>query len=939
MALESGGEKKRGDRRGSVWFKPGDLVEVRSDDDGFLGAWYEATAAFSLPQHRVQIVYSTIVDNDDPSLPLREIVLVSQLRPRPPPPPPSRCQHGLHDLVEAFHQDGWWAGVISAILQTTGRYIVAFPTSREELEFDASDIRSHLEWTDRHWVPFGDVRVEEVEFAAGARIEVSRNLEIGVSAWFSASVKQVFSISTYLIEYGSLTSATTGELLTEFVDVQYMRPCQLNAILVKDFAPRDEVEVPLHGGWVLGEISDVLKGSRCIVKVRDSRSEMVFDLHQLRHSQCWDGQRWVFTFQQKTRKSQGSSVSGNQNPRSQKRCSRLSSSTTSKGEVEASSEPGGFKLNLKHKKTNVLSGPSQNSKKLKKDKSPCNHVRPQCELMPECPSTPQSDIGICSSVQETRKSQGSSVSVIRNRGQKRCSLLSSLPPSKCEGEVTSELGGLKLNLKHKKANLQSGPSQGSKKFKKAKSQYNHVMPQHQLIPQGPSTPMLVIDSCSSMPLMDPSSSTISPSSRGTITEPNASIRDVPGLSIKEEGLANANHQLSKHQPDVTEVDGTPMGYEANDHPRNLEWTNYNLDYALTTKVKKKRTKVVAKSKKLQKNLSNDGVLQQLQDGGSKMLREEQMSISFSHLHVPVRMKINNIEKLDTDQVILSNYSGANDDLSGQDLYSMASQPIPQQNKLILYQGSPSSADIEVNIQNQIVPSVLVETCTEIAHNHAQSKAVALEGDAALMDHSGGPPLKDMALPFSKTSCLWKQIESMEIFQVMPQQPHFCLLEQYTMDLREGMAIGLMVSFANLVTNIQKLHVDRDDASLDAKLEDLYQFVSNGFSVDFVCARLEKLRELQIYHKGCLTRKAELEGKIIAKMDDKCRIDSQFMDLDRSIKNLREYLDCFQEREDSTMNQINRYESDIAKLKMDLNEVEESKVAAELKFSTISSSPW
>ncbi|XP_042469486.1 DUF724 domain-containing protein 10-like isoform X2 [Zingiber officinale] len=694
MALESGGEKKRGDRRGSVWFKPGDLVEVRSDDDGFLGAWYEATAAFSLPQHRVQIVYSTIVDNDDPSLPLREIVLVSQLRPRPPPPPPSRCQHGLHDLVEAFHQDGWWAGVISAILQTTGRYIVAFPTSREELEFDASDIRSHLEWTDRHWVPFGDVRVEEVEFAAGARIEVSRNLEIGVSAWFSASVKQVFSISTYLIEYGSLTSATTGELLTEFVDVQYMRPCQLNAILVKDFAPRDEVEVPLHGGWVLGEISDVLKGSRCIVKVRDSRSEMVFDLHQLRHSQCWDGQRWVFTFQQKTRKSQGSSVSGNQNPRSQKRCSRLSSSTTSKGEVEASSEPGGFKLNLKHKKTNVLSGPSQNSKKLKKDKSPCNHVRPQCELMPECPSTPQSDIGICSSVQETRKSQGSSVSVIRNRGQKRCSLLSSLPPSKCEGEVTSELGGLKLNLKHKKANLQSGPSQGSKKFKKAKSQYNHVMPQHQLIPQGPSTPMLVIDSCSSMPLMDPSSSTISPSSRGTITEPNASIRDVPGLSIKEEGLANANHQLSKHQPDVTEVDGTPMGYEANDHPRNLEWTNYNLDYALTTKVKKKRTKVVAKSKKLQKNLSNDGVLQQLQDGGSKMLREEQMSISFSHLHVPVRMKINNIEKLDTDQVILSNYSGANDDLSGQDLYSMASQPIPQQNKLILYQGSPSSADIE-----------------------------------------------------------------------------------------------------------------------------------------------------------------------------------------------------------------------------------------------------
>lgn len=175
--------------------------------------------------------------------------------------------------------------------------------------------------------------------------------------------------------------------------------------------------------------------------------------------------------------------------------------------------------------------------------------------------------------------------------------------SKCE--VTSELGGLKLNLKRQKANLQSGPSQGSKKLKKVKSQYDHVRPQHQLIPQGPSTPMSEIDICSSMPLVDPSSSTISPSSRGTIAAPDASIWDVPGLSAEEEGLANTNHELSKHQPNVTEVDGTPMGYEPNDHPHLLEWMNYNLDYALTRKVKKKRSKLVTKSQKLQKNFSND----------------------------------------------------------------------------------------------------------------------------------------------------------------------------------------------------------------------------------------------------------------------------------------------------------------------------------------------
>lgn len=105
-----------------------------------------------------------------------------------------------------------------------------------------------------------------------------------------------------------------------------------------------------------------------------------------------------YIFQQKTRKSQGSSVSGNRNPQRQKRCSLLSSSSTSKGEGEVSSEPGGFKLNLKHKKANFRSGPSQSSKKFKKAKSQCNHVRPQCELIPEGPSTPLPDIGICPSV-------------------------------------------------------------------------------------------------------------------------------------------------------------------------------------------------------------------------------------------------------------------------------------------------------------------------------------------------------------------------------------------------------------------------------------------------------------------------------------------------------------------------------------------------------------
>jgi hypothetical protein len=67
-------------------------------------------------------------------------------------------------MVEAFHNDGWWAGVVSAFSpavpedETSERprrrvYRVCFPTTRELLEFEETALRPNRVFQGERWVP------------------------------------------------------------------------------------------------------------------------------------------------------------------------------------------------------------------------------------------------------------------------------------------------------------------------------------------------------------------------------------------------------------------------------------------------------------------------------------------------------------------------------------------------------------------------------------------------------------------------------------------------------------------------------------------------------------------------------------------------------------------------------------------------------------------
>ncbi|KAL5983415.1 hypothetical protein ACLOJK_017500 [Asimina triloba] len=123
-------------------FPNGMLVEVCSDEEGFTGAWFVASIVNSFGENSFEVEYKDLKTDDETEL-LRETLDSKHIRPTPPIPNVKNFQ--LLEEVDAWYNDAWWVGVISKILEGP-KYIVYFRTTKEEIEFQHSELRFHQEW-------------------------------------------------------------------------------------------------------------------------------------------------------------------------------------------------------------------------------------------------------------------------------------------------------------------------------------------------------------------------------------------------------------------------------------------------------------------------------------------------------------------------------------------------------------------------------------------------------------------------------------------------------------------------------------------------------------------------------------------------------------------------------------------------------------------------
>ena len=284
---------------------PGTEVEVRVDDDGFHGSWFEATVDGYLPARgrgyraRYTVTYTHLL-SDDSGGTLVEPFPPTHIRPRPPPPsstgapPPLR----LHDIVEAFHNDGWWSGIILS----TDPLTAAFPITREAITFtNPHHVRPRRDYVDGQWVPSQTavsvkpkraVRVYE----AGEKVEVVRDRELYGYSWFPATVAKVIDNLSYLVEYSDLEEEAGGGKAMEYLHCLFIRPDVEHSPRESEFqlGPGAAVEAYCDGAWSPGVVQRAIGDGEYEVTIDGKEEELLLNKvpELLKPQYTWDGKHW-----------------------------------------------------------------------------------------------------------------------------------------------------------------------------------------------------------------------------------------------------------------------------------------------------------------------------------------------------------------------------------------------------------------------------------------------------------------------------------------------------------------------------------------------------------------------------------------------------------------------------------------------------------------------
>ena len=180
-------------------------------------------------------------------------------------------------------------------------------------------------------------------------------------------------------------------------------------------------------------------------------------------------------------------------------------------------------------------------------------------------------------------------------------------------------------------------------------------------------------------------------------------------------------------------------------------------------------------------------------------------------------------------------------------------------------------------------------------NAMQSPAIAPTDNGNVMQSSAiastdnDVAQKNINLPFVKHSPIWETLESMEIFQKMPQRPHFRPLEKYKEDNREGLAIGYMVTFTSVVERISQLQFSSPTSTIISTLETLSDLKNNGFDVGSISGRLKELLSKKEMEGQLLEELKGVEMQIMERSLENNKIDEEIHEIHSKMEELEEKL--------------------------------------------------
>ncbi|CAN6218990.1 unnamed protein product [Urochloa humidicola] len=241
-------------------------------------------------------------------------------------------------------------------------------------------------------------------------------------------------------------------------------------------------------------------------------------------------------------------------------------------------------------------------------------------------------------------------------------------------------------------------------------------------------------------------------------------------------------------------------------------------------------------------------------------------------------------------------------------------------------------DSELTPMSKYVPSRTQGSCFSLLQK-------SLDVHKSIMADQPTESLVINNIPFMKTSPMWEYIEAMEVFCKVPQRPNFHQFQQHVPELREGMALGLMFSFASLAESIRNLSIHDEDALFEEKMEGLSLLEANGFDVRHLRSRLETLLHIRNCRAELQAAIKDSEKKISHKENDSRHLGAQTAVLNTTVRHLELQACLFRCKAQSVISQMMNDASEILRLKTEAGILEQSYLSAEQRFSSAAAAPW
>nr|CAB3491511.1 unnamed protein product [Digitaria exilis] len=930
-------------------FPLGALVEVRSDDIGFAGSFYEATVVgYQGDGLDYVVAYSTLVRSKDGSSPLREPAAATDVRPRPPPAPPR--QFAVHEMVEAFHNEGWWAGVVCAVpvppdLETAPRpprrvYKVCFPTSRELLEFEEAALRPNRVFQGGRWVSAAEAGNGMPLLRDGSQVEVSRSAKTFGKYWSPAIILKVIGATSFLIQYRNVRE--DGEQLTEILDSQYIRPTR-NIIRMDSkyrFPPSSHVEVFHEGSWWTGAVLEVLDNEstkKYVIKIKNKETDvddvecvdlLTVDHTQLRPKYNWYHGKWVRSLPEKP---------ANRRPQLTPHKSPISATLASCNDIvdlvplapcndseQIRDEPGSFlkkkvsdedvilKQMLKRKRLagkkvkggTKLAAISEESTELNNDDD--NDLPKNVDLGSVLHS--EGNIVTCTDPRRLKDDKGSQeISVF-------------LRESSVADEIIPTGVPIGADTFHQEDCIR-GAQHGATKVS-----------------------VLIEESALSITsTLDNSSQAHVFSSYYSTRCENKAANAEKSATIMEQGTCEEFCQQSSISADDANVHLLPS-VESSENTRGKDCMEAMMECVGSCVPTENDSIMGGVVPNLLLSSENCEVSKRY--GMSKAVHQENIchipdtkQASATGLSSAISLPTLN-DLTDHEQHGVSQNSLAMVEFAAEGSQSIKNSGITPFSSISMSNSTEAEQgdtlidpkDSERMPVPKYVPSRTQGTCLSLLQ---RSRDV----HESIMSYPPTEPLAIGSVPFMKTSPMWEQIEAMEVFRNMPQRPHFYKFKQHVPEFREGMALGLMLSFANMAESIRRLSIHDDDALFEEKMKGLSSLEADGFDVRLLRSRLETLLHIRNGTAGFQGAIRDLGKKISHIEADDRHLGTQIGILNMTVRQLELQAYFFRCIMRSAISQKVNYASEIVGLETEAGTLEASYLSAEQRFSSAAAAPW